>query len=289
MRKKVIIRLKGGIGNQLFQYAAAKRLAEINSDELIVDSVSGFIADTQYRREYSLGNFEISARLATPSERLEPFSKFRRRLLRSISAILPAQQRPYIYQRGCESNLELLTLRDPRDRYLEGYWQSEIYFKDTEAIIRKEFQIIPPIDHPNVQAYATISGQDSVALHLRWFSKKRFDDTDNLSLSYYKNATKVIEKSLRSPKYYVFSDDVAMAKSVVEKLSLTATYVDWNDSGKNAYADLWLFARCKHHIIANSTFSFWGAWLGENAASIVISPQRGFQEAHTVPERWVKI
>ena len=155
---KVVTRIFGGLGNQLFAYAAARRLALANKAELVIDHISGFTYDSQYQRQYQLDHFAIPCSKATAAERLEPFSRIRRNLLRRWNARRPFEQRRYIQQQGIDFDPRLLTLRPSGTLYLEGYWQSEGYFKDVESQIREDLRIIPPKDDANQQMAVRIFG-----------------------------------------------------------------------------------------------------------------------------------
>ena len=150
MSVTVIPRILGGLGNQLFVYAAARRLALVNNAELAIDDVSGFRYDTQYNRHYQLDHFTIPCRKATSAECLEPFSRIRRKLLRRWNRRIPFEQRSYLVQEGYEFDSRLLDLRPTKKLHLEGNWLSENYFKDVEPQIRKDLQIYPPTDTTNL-------------------------------------------------------------------------------------------------------------------------------------------
>src|SRR5213076_1884814 len=122
---KVIPRIHGGLGNQLFSYAAARRLAMANNLELVLDDVSGFAYDATYRRNYQLHHFNIKSRKARPHERLEPFARMRRYLKRKHSQRQPFERRSWIQQESNEFDPRLLKLGPRHDVWLEGYWQSE--------------------------------------------------------------------------------------------------------------------------------------------------------------------
>ena len=143
---KIITRIRGGIGNQLFCYAAARRLALVNNAELVIDDVSGFVRDHDYKRDYQLDHFSIPCRKATAGERLEPFSRVRCYLKRSFNRNRPFQERSYIQQEGIDFNSRLLKVDPCGTIYLEGYWQSEDYFKDVEGAIRADLEITPPTE-----------------------------------------------------------------------------------------------------------------------------------------------
>ena len=146
----IVSRITGGIGNQLFIYAAAKRLALKNNIDLVLDHSSGFTFDKDYNRHYQLDHFNISSRKATASERLEPFSRIRRYLKRSWNKKLSFDQRSYIQEAGTIFETQLLNLRLKRKVYLEGYFQSENYFKDVELRIKEDLIIHPPNDNKNI-------------------------------------------------------------------------------------------------------------------------------------------
>jgi len=269
---KLIVVLKGGLGNQLFSYSAARRLATVNSAELVIDSQSGFADDIRYRRAYSLRHFNIRARTATASERLEPMSRLRRRLNRSASRLLPFARRRYITQEGLALDRRLLELRFDGCRYIEGYWQSESYFEDIEPIIRDELKILTPFNHENQLMADVIHRFNSVGIHVRWFDDRSEDALSNCPLDYYQRAIAFVEQRLSDPHYFIFSDNPGKAVRTLTFPHDRVTAVDLNDGNDDAIGDLWLMSQCKHMIIANSTFSWWGAWLGKSPGQIVISP-----------------
>lgn len=188
MSPKVIARLKGGIGNQLFCYAAARRLALVNNAELVIDEVTGFARDHFYRRRYMLDRFSISARKATPAERMEPFGRYRRGCAKWVSRWRAFEKRSYVEQEGLHFDARLLALRVSSMLYLDGYWQSESYFKDVEQTIREDLRIIPPTDRQNLRLAEEIRNSNSVALHVRWFDAPDGLSSHNVSAEYYQRA-----------------------------------------------------------------------------------------------------
>ena len=168
---KLIPRIFGGLGNQLFCYAAARRLALVKNAELVLDEVSGFAYDAVYQRHYQLDHFNIPCCKATAAERLEPFSRLRRALKRRWNKRLPFEQRAYLGQEGIDYDPRLLHFKPQGTVYLEGYWQSENYFKDVEATIRQDLQIKPPIDAANLAMAEHIRNCTAVAVHARFFDE----------------------------------------------------------------------------------------------------------------------
>lgn len=291
---KVIARIVGGLGNQLFCYSAARRLAIANDAELVIDNVTGFKRDWQYRRIYMLDHFNIKSRKATPAEYLEPFERYRRGLLRWMSAGKPYSERKYLAQEGNNFDSRLLERKVNGTLYLEGYWQSELYFKDSEQIIRKDLYMIPPSDQANLRMAAEISESHSIGLHIRWFDAPGNDGVQNASIDYFKRAVKYFNDRIEKPRYFIFSDSPDAAKDKLGFVGDSFVYVSHNKEAKMAYADLWLMSQCHHFITANSTFSWWGAWLGTRIDKIVLTPDLmvnaktswGFDGL--IPEGWIK-
>lgn len=275
MSAKIVARIFGGLGNQLFCYAAARRLALVNNAELLIDHVSGFRNDTAYRREYQLDNFNIRCGKATPNERLEPFSSIRRNFWRQWNRHIPFEKRNYIRQEGVDFDPRLLDLRVVRPLYLEGYWQSEGYFKDVEAQIRQDLRIRPPSDGTNLAYAERMRQTPTVAVHVRFFdepeSVENFRD-NNVPSSYYARAVQFIEAQVSGAHYFLFSDHPEVARNRIPLPDNRVTTVHHNNGEQNSYADLWLMSQCQHFIIANSTFSWWGAWLAPNINKLVIAP-----------------
>jgi hypothetical protein len=271
---KVIVRIKGGLGNQLFCYAAARRLALVNNAELVIDDVTGFVRDSQYQRKYALGRFLVSARKATPEERMEPFERYRRGLAKFIARQRPFHLRSYVEQEGLDFDLRLLDYRLKRGTvYLDGLWQSENYFKDVEEIIRQDLRIIYPEDEVNRRMAERILACNAVVVHVRFFDKSYGSNSPhNLEGNYYIQAIREISKRVENPHFFLFSDNSGEARQKMGLSRDKITCIDYNPGEENAYADLWLMTQCKYFIIANSTFSWWGAWLANFKSKIVIAP-----------------
>jgi len=272
MSNNVIARIFGGIGNQLFCYAAARRLALINNAELVLDDISGFVYDQDYQRHYQLDHFHIPCRKATPAERLEPFSRLRRYLKRRINQGRPFEQRAYIKQEGVDFDSRLLQIKPEGMLYLEGYWQSEGYFKDVEATIRQDLEVKPPTDTTNIAMAERICSHTAVAVHVRFFDEPHAIGINNAPSDYYSRAVAEMERRVANAHYYLFSDRPDAARARFPLAENRMTMVAHNKGDALAYADLWLMSQCNHFIIANSTFSWWGAWLAANSDKQIIAP-----------------
>lgn len=281
--------MKGGLGNQLFIYAAARRLSHISNVPLKLDAVSGFRGDF-YRREYCLGSFNIKAE---PASRIGcydyPLSRGVRLIARRLNARLPFSRRWYIEEEGDAFDPRLLILRISGRQYpyLDGYWADERYFRDIEAIIRADLQIVAPLNEPTLRLADQIHSCCAVSMHARRLrelpagssAKPLPSSKQSLPIEYYSRAVEWIEQRVPNPVFFCFADYPEWFR---ENIETRRPVVVVENSGRNdqAYQDLWLMSQCRHHIIANSTFSWWGAWLGINPDKLVVSPDE------KRPPRW---
>ena len=272
-RHRVIARIRGGLGNQLFCYATARRLALVNNVELVIDDVTGFVRDRRYQRQYMLDHFHVPARKATPAERLEPLERYRRGIAKWWFRRKPFGERCYLEQEGLDFDERLMNLKVNGVLYLDGLWQSEGYFKDMEKTIREDLRITPPTDGSNQRMAEEIRNNNAVALHVRWFdSPASTTVTHNVSVDYYQSAIALMDRRVEAPHYFVFSDDPEAVRATLPLPKGRATIVSNNRGDEAGTADLWLMTQCRHFIIANSTFSWWGAWLGGGKEKIVMTP-----------------
>lgn len=289
---KVIVQIKGGIGNQLFCYATALRLAIKNNAELVVDDFSGY-KDDKYGRNYELNSFNIRARSARDDEIYKPFNGFRRPLVKKLNSILPFHQRKYLFEEMLGTDNRLLNFKVHDRVYLDGYWQSEDYFKDVEDQVKKDLKIRNPTDELNNRIKKNILLSNSVAIHIRWFDQPGNKGTSNLAVEYYREAISKIKDLVDNSIFYIFSDNPEEAKNI---LNIDNDSIYLIDNNKNdASADLWLMSHCKYFIIANSTFSWWGAWLANFNNKIIVCPDLQIQGEGRwgfkglIPEDWIKL
>ena len=297
----IIVRLKGGLGNQLFQYAMARSMSLRKNTTVKMDAVSGFKNDI-YGRVYSLKHFNIVEELATEREIakfIKPDRK-RSRSSRSWKRFKPYYKRPVVverYQFMCDPNI----LRITDDVYLDGYWQNERYFKDFADIIRKELTVRTEPDGVNREFARTITNTNAVSLHVRRLHGVAANGTQlphvtrlfgACSLEYYKTAVRLVTARLSNPHFFVFGDDPEWARENI-RLDFPTVFVTHNGKEKD-YQDLRLMSLCKHHVIANSAFSWWGAWLCANPDKIVFAPQKWLSESEhdtrdLIPDGWCRI
>ncbi|EKE02186.1 MAG: glycosyl transferase family protein [uncultured bacterium] len=290
----IIVNLYGGLGNQMFQYALGRHLAEKNNTELKLD-ISAF--ESYKLRKYELGNLNIIEKFALPEEisRLStlPTGKIERFIRKTLRKPVKKPE-SYIKENITGGfNPKILDLQN--NIYLEGYWQSEKYFIEIEDIIRKEFSFKFPATGKNKEILENILNINSVSLHIRrgdYVTNPEVNQVHGVcSLDYYKSCVDFIEKKLESPYFYIFSDDIEWVKNNLQ-IQSQVYYVDHN-TVDNAIEDMRLMFSCKHNILANSSFSWWGAWLNSNPDKMVITPRKWFNTTYDsndlIPERWIKL
>lgn len=283
-----VVRFLGGLGNQMFQYAFYKALQQ---------RFPNVKADLQGFSDYGLHNgFELDRIF---SIRLSSISLFRSNLYqihnkkwiyRKLRRILNLRK---IYQEENHLfayNPKIMT--NPKSAYYWGYWQNIQYFQDISKELRADFKFSNPLDDKNQEASDSIQNSNSISIHIR-----RGDYlTDPLlgglcDLEYYQKAITYIQSQVSSPKYFIFSNDIEWCR---QNLSITnCEFISWNTSTLS-YIDMQLMSQCKHNIIANSSFSWWAAWLNQNDNNIVICPKKWVNDpkldtSGLIPETWIAI
>lgn len=292
----VIVQLKGGLGNQLFQYAVGRRIAYERGTELKLDASS---YRRHHQRAYRLSHFCVLERQASRWEVARCGQLRVNRLLKRAYALAVRLAPPYTCSiiDECDSASLERTLADaPGDVYLTGYWQGEQFFRPIESMVRHELTVKTPPAPTNAALAQEMARLESVSLHVRrgdYVSvPKTFARHGVCSLAYYQAAISKLVETVKQPHFYLFSDDLDWARDNL-KLRHPVTYVSWNGADKD-YEDLRLMTCCRHHIIANSTFSWWGAWLCTNPGKIVIAPRRWFADpvrdtSALVPSTWYRL
>jgi hypothetical protein len=289
----IIAALKGGLGNQLFQYAAGRRLAHIHNTVLKLDTTAYYYGGP---RQFELIHFNIEENIAVTAEINQLTLVKSNKVQRVIHSIFYNHKKlapTHIQYNKVNFNPRILTL--PDNVYLEGYWASEKYFKDIENIIRRQFTFRNPPSEQNQQIIKQISAVNSVSLHIRrgdYISDTKTNKTHGTcGLDYYNRCIEQICLKVKSPHFFVFSNDIDWCRNNL-KVKCPINYVDHNNSDK-AYEDLRLMSFCKHHITANSSFSWWGAWLAAYKEKIVFVPEKWFaKDMNTegmIPDNWIKI
>ena len=283
-----IVRVIGGLGNQMFQYAFYRELIKRGQEaKLDISSFdyyklhNGFELDKIFDVDYIKADYKEIEGIVSCGSGI--FPKIKRRFFsRDVYVEREVSYKPEVF----------IT-----DRYIyyDGYWQSEKYFQSIDKEIREIFKFKVPLQEENLKIAEQMQAESSVSIHIR-----RGDYVTNPSsaklhggvcdLEYYKRAINLIKSRISNPSFYIFSDDKDWVKENI-RIEGKLTYVNWN-FGEDSYKDMQLMSLCKHNIIANSSFSWWGAWLNPNPDKIVIAPSKWFnkrKDRDVVPETWLRI
>lgn len=295
----IIVKLMGGLGNQMFQYAAGRALALRHRTQLKLDL--SFLNSAQAghtHRVFLLNSFPIIADIASSSEisfvEHQINKPFVRRLMDLMKRKWPGQNFTILLDYDNVINRRFFTAGE--NTILSGYWQSEQYFIDVARQIRAELSPREPVDVLNCCLLDQINKINSVSVHVRrgdYVNNHKINSIHGVcSLSYYNQAMEFIAQEVQEPHFFVFTDDPEWTRKHLITQYPT-TVVDHN-SVERPHDDLFLMSACNHHIIANSSFSWWGAWLNRKISKIVIAPKRWFAlPTHAaeglVPQEWVRL
>ncbi len=269
----IVIRLRGGLGNQLFQYAAGTSLALHHGVPLKLDTY--YYTHHPYRT-LALSHFQVTYESASEAEiadfvgksRLERF--FHKQT--NYRYCRRAFGQPYYHYDPSFYQL-------PNHQYLSGYWQSERYFQPHASVVRQHFVPRTPPSEKNARLIDNMKRSESVSLHVRHGDYAVASSASHffavLDESYYRAAIRWVQARVTSPQFFIFSDNIAWCRRTFTDVP-AAVFVDHNQ-GEDSYWDLWLMAQCRHHIIANSSFSWWGAWLDAREDKLVVAPRQWFK------------
>jgi len=293
----ITVRLMGGLGNQMFQYAFGRKLANICNTSLSLD-VTGYetIREGETPRHYELGIFNIRATLGGSyhpyrgEHSTKPFAK----QVGVAVALLSGKRQPVVGEHGFPFDPKALEAAD--GSYFIGYWHTEKYFKDIRNQLLKDFSVKEAPNKANRDMGAKIAGATAVSLHVRrgdYITNANASKFHGLApMDYYNAAVKLMTEKVKEPHFFIFSDDPEWTKKNI-KIGNPTTYVTHNDAD-SGYEDMRLMTQCRHHIIANSSFSWWGAWLNQREDKVVIAPQRWFNDPDAdtrdiYAEGWLKL
>ncbi|RAJ97574.1 glycosyl transferase family 11 [Larkinella arboricola] len=276
----IVVELMGGLGNQLFQYAAGKSLALRNNTELFVDTQFLMSRNVESRhvtyRNYDLDIFTIKPPLISSSVSVRygnGSSLLIRHIKRWVNRLLKVGHLQYIYERTpYQYDSRVDNLRD--NVYLSGYWQSIRYFQCIQQQLREELQFADPIpDYAIGLAKEIRSNPSAVFVHVR-----RSDFVNNRRHNvvppvYYQQAERLISERIKTPAFYVFSDDIEWCRTHI-RFNAPTVFVGNEWAGNRAQTHLQLMTFCHHFIIPNSTFGWWAAWLNPSVDKVVVAPKK---------------
>lgn len=286
----IITALKGGLGNQMFQYALGRTLSLKNDDVLKLDTTGLSRANEigDIYRPFALNAFNIEASIATPEESVR---------LKYPKGSLSKVWRKFEFKvlRKQHVGFEPDMLKKRGDLYLDGYWQSPKYFESIRSTLLQDFTLRTPMSNSAESMANRMKATTSVSVHIR-----RGDYVANPKVAaaygpctetYYKNAVAEVIKHVASPTWFIFSDDIDWVK---DNLNFPGTVIYVSGEAANDQEELLLMASCTHNVIANSSFSWWGAWLNQNPEKIVVTPSPWFytrpqDHADLLPSSWTQI
>ena len=288
-----IVKVIGGLGNQMFQFALHQALQKQFPEERVLLDLHCFNGYHKHRGfeiprifdvTYEEANWREVAKVAYPYPNFQSW--------RFGSRILP--DRKTMLKESADYAYEPTALIRRGDTYYDGYWQHEEYFKDIREDILRTFTFPAFEDERNQETARLVTNKNSCAIHIRrgdYVTDKLFRDI--CDLNYYQTAILRMKGAAIPEMFCVFSDDVSWCREHIGVLTgqTETIYVDWN-TDKTSYQDMHLMSLCRHQIIANSSFSWWGAWLNTNKDKVVIAPRKwwNISDAHTpVSDSWIII
>lgn len=295
----IVVRLKGGLGNQMFQYAFGKYLATKYNTKLKLDL--SFLHDRTPKenfifRSYDLDIFTLKANFVNKMD-LALFSLSDYKLLNILHKVLFRIGRKYTVIRESHFQFDKTELSFPNNVYLDGYWQSEKYFIDVEDQIRLDFTFKNELIGKSNDLAEKIESTNSICLNVRREDYVHLESSGHgfIDQNYFYKAIDLLSKETIDFEIFVFSDDIDWC---IKNLSFNTktTYVTHEYKGLKFAEYLQLMTQCKHFVIPNSTFGWWGAWLNPNPDKIVIAPKQWFadekmnnQTQDLIPETWIRL
>jgi hypothetical protein len=279
-KRTVIARLRGGLGNQMFQYALGRCIAEKENRELLLETKGLEVQPGITARTYALDIFRISARIMSS-----------RQAHRSLAVPVHA----YIVERTPGFCQDVLKPSPFLSIHLNGFWQSEKYFKSIAPVIRREFRFKRLGSAGRGWKAAILSERSPVCVHVRRqdYLAPQGRYIGFVGSEYYRRAVDVVARRVANPHFFIFSDDLVWCEKSL-KIGYPHSFVRYAGSDDNGARDLELMTMCKHFIIANSSFSWWAAWLSENPRKMVVAPARWFAGSRLdsrdlVPDTWTRV
>jgi len=273
------IKFEGGLGNQLFQYATGRNLCIQNNIPFLLLNTHSFI-NQPLNRHYSLFNFKINGSVIKSNTLKKIFRRHTK--LNSLARFFGC------YQLIEENNSQLQQLAGQTNLLtsLNGYWQSPHYFENIRAVLLRE---LVPVHLPAFPSW--IGKENTVAVHIRRTDYLHEPRYGFIGIDYYVNAIRFIKEKLTNPLFIFFSDDLKWCK---QNFSLTNCIFFEENTWQQDHLQLYVMAQCKHQIIANSSFSWWAAWLNKNQDKIVIRPSVPFKDQSLIyqdhyPIKWIAI
>jgi hypothetical protein len=287
-----IIQLMGGLGNQMFQYAAARALSLKRGIPFTIDFDDPYI---YAKRSFGLDVFNLEYKKASVVQLL--LSKPKTKVLRRLYKWTGNNPDKYLYRENKDFHFQPELFNCADNSYISGFWQSEKYFADIADTIREDFTFKHPAVGANQKWLNTIQSCTAVSLHIRRGDYVSVAHVNKLhgtcDMNYYQTAIKTIAAKVDNPVFFCFSDDIEWVKENL-KTDFKTHYIDNNNTPENGHEDMRLMSHCNHHIIANSSFSWWGAWLNPDPRKVVVAPQKWVTNSSIItgdliPASWIRL
>lgn len=282
-----VVKILGGLGNQMFQYAfylsCKQRFNDVSAD---ITEFKNYPLHNGYELECVFGikvkHSNLFHNISLGGRNTDLLSKISRKLVP-----LPKTYYEQVHATHFDENI----FKDSSSGYYEGYWQNERYFEGVEPLLKHDFQFKNKLNHQNSEIDKDIVNSPSVGIHIRRGDYVNHELLGGIcDLNYYKLCIEVVQKRVENPRFFIFSNDPSWCKQYLDLKG--AVYINWN-VGPDSYIDMQLMSRCQTLIIANSSFSWWSAWLNEHPEKLVLAPSKWFNYGHDineiVPTTWVKI
>ncbi len=293
----IITFLYGGLGNQMFQYALGRKLSLRRETELKLD-VNWFKTEMRGTspREYELHCFDLNVRFADEDDlrmMKDPYlNPFLKRIFSKWQSLLPYYQRRVIEEKHFHFDENML--KAGGEACIIGYWQSEKYFSGIRQTLLRDFAFREALGGRNAEMADRISKTQSVSLHVRrthYVPQPPLKEVHGTCTpEYIFSAIQYIRQRVSNPAFFIFSDDIQWCRQNLQ-LPEETHLIDWNTGG-SSFRDMQLMSLCRHNIIANSSFSWWAAWLGQHKDKVVVAPRRWFLDTSKdikdlFPASWV--
>lgn len=291
----IVVKLIGGLGNQMFQYAAGRALAHHHETDLFLDTTAlGCDTEGAYTpRNYELGVFNIKAQMA--GKTLLEYFDTDARVKNKIKSYFPSLCKSLVYnESGFSFDQRFFSL--PASTYLNGYWQNEKYFSGIGDMLKKELSL-RNLSDPHVAVFSHVSEVNSISIHVRRGDYLTSGPTSSfhgvLPLDYYRDAITHFADRHDDAVFFVFSDDIPWCECNFGFIK-NVSFVSGERLALTAQEELMLMSSCRHNIIANSSFSWWAAWLNKNETKTVIAPKVWFygseqQPSELIPSGWLRL
>lgn len=286
----ITIKIQGGLGNQMFQYALGRAMSLKHGTAFKMDLV--FLMHRISRknltfRNYQLSKFNVTENFTTSSK----IARYSPNLIFGLIFIINFIKKKFKLSYIAESaqNIDLSNKSLLNNAYFDGYWQDEKYFKEFRDIIVKDFSLKEEATGLNLKYLEKISSCNSVSVHIRRGDYVKLNLSELCSIDYYHKSIEHIRGNVENPIFFIFSDDTRWVR---DNLKIDGKYFIIDNNSNDPSEDLRLMSSCQHNIIANSSFSWWGAWLNKNINKIVVAPATWSNNPNIInisPSEWFKI